>query len=214
MFLTRRLLFDDDNKSWEGSYYHYVDALCRQPTFTIYALGTYASGPPSSQVGRSYDFDFKVNQVKITPGDKQIVRRLNEDDDTLCGRKGEWAIGEEQDVTDTAGCAYLGISVPHVEYEILRYEKHRHNTILFLGQRPSDGGHPSTPHKRPTSFQAPLVKCAKPLSVTPPTVREYNRQRTSGAACRQPGTLQTVLMLVMCGGATLTLCQKLGLLVA
>ena len=181
MFLTRRLLFKDDGKSWEGHYYHYVDALCRQPTFTIYAAGTYVSGALSGQVGRSYDFDFKVLKVKITPGDRQIVKRLNGDEEAKCGVKDGWEIGVEQDVTWTHGCEGLGIRVPHVEYEILRYEKDHHRSLLYLGQRPSDGSHPSTPQQRPTSFQSPMVKCDKPITVTPPIVRRYDHQRTSGA---------------------------------
>lgn len=193
MFLTRRLLFEKDGRSWEGFYYHYVDALCREPSFTIHSMGNYAPGDLSNEVGRSYNFDFKVLQLKITPGDRMMAESLNVDD--RCGVKGTWRIGEEQDVTGTNGCHLMGISLPHVEYEIVRLEKDHHKSLLYLGQRPSDGSHPSTPQKRPTSFQSPLLKCSKPITVTPPTVRKYVLRTSAAPSCYFPSLLLQITAL-------------------
>ena len=194
-FLTRRLIFDEDKRTWQCFYYHYDDALCRKPTFTIYARGSFVEGRRSEEVDEAYNFDFKVIQVKIKPGDRQLVIRLNSEASGSCGKKGSWKIGEEQDITDTQGCRALGIVVPHVEYELVRMRKEHHKLMLYLGQRPSDGSQPNSRHLRPTSFQPPLIKCDRPIVIAPPSVRQYP-QGSGGAICRvTPLVLLTLSIL-------------------
>ena len=164
MFLTRRLLFHEDNVTWEGYYYHYSDAICRQPSFTIYARGEYFPGNVSLTLEHTQEFDFKVEQVKVTPEDKGVVYNLNnQDNGNTCGKLGSWRRGIEQDVTDTKGCGALGIKVPHVEYEISKLEQEHHRTLLYLGQRPTESVYSST---RPTSFQSPLVRCGDARTIS------------------------------------------------
>ena len=168
MFLTRRLFFSDDKRSWRGYYYHYSDALCRDPQFTIHAKGTYQKGRPSSEVQYAHKFNFRVTDVAITPDAESVADSLNRpmQPGSHCGKE-QWERGKEQDVTPTGGCSMLGITVPYVEYELVKVEKHRHHLRLYLGQRPTVDT-VSSPNTRPTSFQPPLVHCARGMNFTPP----------------------------------------------
>ena len=199
MFVTRRLLFSNNNQTWQGYYYHYADALCREPMFTIFAKGTYVAGAPSQEVTYAYHYDFKVLQAKVTAEDQRMSRTLNEQQGSSdCGQQEEWEVGREQDVTSTRGCAPLGITVPHVEYELLKVEKDHKKSKLYLGQRATDGQGPETPQKRPTSFQPPLVKCSRSLEndFRPPVkakVHVYHRGSSSHLATSIYLTLTMVL---------------------
>lgn len=116
----------------------------------------------------------------LTVFDKRLIRQLNHI--RTCGNlstRMRWRIGERRDVTSTSGCASVGINVPTSESDIvylvasnswsssrghhgnIRASHHHPWTVqqLYLGQRPTDGGHLADKARRPTSFQPPLVRC-------------------------------------------------------
>lgn len=145
---------------WEGTYRHYSDPGCSQPTFTLRASGHYAQGNPSVKVSGATEFVFKVTQVRVTAVEEPTAKLLNRSRPGKCGQTGGWEVGVEQDVTTTDGCTVLGIKLPHKEYELLKTEQtHRKRPLLLIGERPTDGSSPDRPQRRPTSFQAPLVLC-------------------------------------------------------
>lgn len=168
LFLTRLFTFDDRNRSWEGHYHHFSDTACRQPTFTVFAAGHYSRGTPSPRVHGGTELMFEVTRAYVTPMDQVTTAILNSSKASSCGGPGVWSVGMARDVTATNGCLPLGIRLPHIEYELFKMEQDPHGqSLLFVGQRPTDGSSPDTPEKRPTSFQAPLVLCKRQVQGTP-----------------------------------------------
>ncbi|KAL7891105.1 hypothetical protein AOLI_G00005810 [Acnodon oligacanthus] len=161
LFLTRLFIFGDEQRSWEGTYHHYSDPMCRYRTFTLVASGHYAHMEPSGKIKGATELVFKVTHAMVTVFEQTLLRVLNSSEQGSCGLAGGWELGMEQNITWTAGCSVLGILLPHKEYELFKMEKdQKGRPLLFIGERPSDGSSPDRPVKRPTSFQTPMVQCS------------------------------------------------------
>nr|XP_033696910.1 protein APCDD1-like [Tursiops truncatus] len=200
LFLTRVFTFHGHNRSWEGYYHHFSDPTCRQPTFTVYAAGRYTKGTPSARVRGGTELVFQVTRARVTPMDRVTTAMLNFSEPSSCGGPGAWYLGAERDVTATNGCLPLGIRLPHVEYELFKMEEGPlGQSLLFIGQRPTDGSSPDTPEKRPTSYQAPLVLCDRVAwgFSRPPQHRPLLQTPVSGGGLGPPAAPLPFLLLVL-----------------
>lgn len=158
-FLTRRLTFLPDGRSWQGQYDFFSDPFCQSPKFRIAAKGRYVFENDSPFITGAMDYNLRLIRLKITPRDHKTVEIMNFYYGDKCGIPKSWKVGVTQDVTSTNGCATLGIELPKVEFQLLKLDKEHHNERLFIGHRPTEGNDMSAREKRPTSFQEPLIKC-------------------------------------------------------
>lgn len=200
LFLTRLFAFHGPSRSWEGYYRHFSDPACRQPTFAVYAAGRYSRGTPSAKVLGATELVFRVTRARVTPMDPDTTAMLNFSQPGSCGGPGVWSLGTERDVTATNGCLPLGIRLPHVEYELFKMERDAlGRSLLFIGQRPTDGSSPDTPEKRPTSYQAPLVLCdgaAQDFSGPAQLRPLLQKPLRGGGPCPQVARLSLLLLVL------------------
>ena len=158
-FLTRHLTFYSDQKSWQGRYDFFKDPLCSVSSFSLSVKGSYDDDGESKVIFGAKNYRFRISRLKVTLQDKMMVNNFNFYSHLGCGIPKSWRLNIEQDVTSSGGCVILGISLPNIEFEIMKMEKVRRKLHLFIGQRPTDGKSLSTHARRPTSFQEPLVRC-------------------------------------------------------
>ncbi|KAL1129334.1 hypothetical protein AAG570_013863 [Ranatra chinensis] len=156
------VFFFISGSSWHAEYRFYSDPTCQTGTLTAAAEGhlrpAKISSPP--RVHGATDFDFMVERAFLTLFDPGLVQSLQ--DDRRCGPPGIWQVGVTRDVTPSQGCAPLGITVPSVEYELVRVETEPSSghTVLMLGH--TDGPKKAAAKRRPTAFQPPLLQCNGP----------------------------------------------------
>ncbi|KTF80911.1 hypothetical protein cypCar_00037190 [Cyprinus carpio] len=168
LFLTRLFVFNEEQRTWEGTYQHYSDPMCRQPSFTLLASGHYVKVGQSAKVHGATALVFKVTRAKVIVYDQALLQEFNSTQNGRCGQPGGWETGVAQDITWTNGCDALGIRLPHKEYELFKMGvDNKGHPLLFNGKRPTDGSSPDRPAKRPTSFQTPMVQCSTRVGVEP-----------------------------------------------
>lgn len=152
LFLKREFVFNSQTKHWTGEHNYFKDPQCKNPMFTLSADGTFLIGPPSKDIPDACHCDFEVLDSTITPRDKQFASNLN--GLPSCGLKSSWKVGKAGNLSISGGCKELGITVPSIELELIRFDVKKPGLLfLYLG----DG---SEEHKRPTNFQFPLVQCS------------------------------------------------------
>nr|XP_055070049.1 protein APCDD1-like [Misgurnus anguillicaudatus] len=195
LFLTRLFTFDEEHRTWEGTYQHYSDPVCRRPSFTLSASGHYVKAGQSIKVRGATELVFKVTRAKVAVFERGLLRELNSAQNGSCGQASGWELGVEQDITWTDGCDALAIRLPHKEYELFKMElDHKGQPLLFIGERPTDGSSPDRLGKRPTSFQTPMVRCSTATGVE---LRHGSRsQRLTGPKMSSANALGSSMLLL------------------
>lgn len=165
----------------------HADQNCAVRTLSILINGPYTLGQASTTVPGATEGEFTANSVKLTPHVDQLVGLLNSATAGTCGTQA-WQLDVEQDITPTGGCSVLGLRLPFTEYDIVKVEGNQ----LFFGARPADGSTLDAPDKRPTSFNAPVIRRPDALPAT-------------GQPVDPAGTLGFLAALCIIAGAILRL---------
>ncbi|XP_055950598.1 protein APCDD1-like [Argiope bruennichi] len=154
LFLRRIFIFADQDNHWQAQHSYYKDPHCQNPMFLLSASGIYFRGLSSSVVPDATEYDFHIQEAFLTPEDIQFANNLN--GLYTCGSGSKWKVGERGNLTRSGGCRELGIVVPSMERDLVRFERSSLDLVfLYLGETTED-------KKRPTSFQPPLVRCSSP----------------------------------------------------
>ncbi|GBN18334.1 Protein APCDD1 [Araneus ventricosus] len=154
LFLRRIFIFAAQDNHWQVQHSYYKDPHCHNPMFLLSASGIYFRGLPSSVVPDAAEYDFHIQEAFLTPEDVQFANNLN--GLYTCGSGSNWKVGERGNLTRSGGCRELGIVVPSMERDLVRFERSNMDLVfLYLGETTED-------KKRPTSFQPPLVQCSSP----------------------------------------------------
>ncbi|GFY05521.1 protein APCDD1 [Trichonephila clavipes] len=154
LFLRRIFIFDAQDNHWQAQHSYYKDPHCHSPMFILSAKGIYFRGLPSKVVPDATEYDFHIQEAFLTPEDVQFANNLN--GLYTCGTGSNWKVGERGNLTRSGGCRELGIMVPSMELDLVKFERSSTGMVfLFLGETTED-------KKRPTSFQPPLIRCSTP----------------------------------------------------
>ncbi|RXG55184.1 Protein APCDD1 [Armadillidium vulgare] len=164
LFLTRKLTFRSSRPRWNIKQRYFYDPHCRNATYTILASGNYKKVlSPEKILPENFQgdaFDMTVRKMSIIPEDKIFAGQLNRLPGRACGIQGRWRKGKVQDVTLTGGCFPIGLKVPSIEPEILRFESgDKGEVYLTLGQTPTWPYKGKGMAPRPTSWGPKLLKC-------------------------------------------------------
>ena len=182
--MSRYLKFTSADKNgrrfWKLVYYFFLDSSCKILSYKIAAEGTYSKPKKSHTISGSFEVAFNLTDTEITPYEMLIVGSLQAEPKATCGVSSKWRAGETQSVKATNGCRLFGISIPSVEYDILKTVRSDNGDFdLYTGQSSTDNVLHDTPAKRPTSFQLPLRRCrdvVKTVRTIPTTQAAETRQ--------------------------------------
>ena len=163
-FMSRFLKFSPPDRKgqrkWKLVYYFFLDSSCKVLSYKILARGTYTDPTRSTKLAGAYNVAFNLTDTEITPYEKLIVQLLHAEPRGTCGVTSKWNPGIMQSVKNTKGCRMFRISIPSVEYDVLKPVQNDNGELdLYTGQSSTDQIVPDSPDKRPSSFQLPLRRC-------------------------------------------------------
>jgi len=163
-FMSRYFKFSPPDvkgqRRWKLVYYFFLDSACNVLSYKILARGTHTTLQKSKTIAGAYDVAFNLTDTEITPYEKLIAEMLRTEPDGTCGVTSKWRTGVTQSVKNTKGCRLFRISIPSVEYDVLKPIQIDNGGVeLFTGQSSTDHIVASSPDKRASSFQLPLRRC-------------------------------------------------------
>ncbi|GFY48064.1 protein APCDD1 [Trichonephila inaurata madagascariensis] len=110
---------------------------CHNPMFILSAKGIYFRGLPSKVVPDATEYDFHIQEAFLTPEDVQFANNLN--GLFTCGTGSNWKVGERGNLTRSGGCRELGIVVPSMELDLVKFERSSTGMVfLYLGETTED----------------------------------------------------------------------------
>ena len=167
--MTRYFRFDNRESSWFSEHRFYSDPFCLHVKFVLNVNGyinVHLNNPnfklPFATNSRTVPVDFHIKEANLIVHDHDALRGFKRSPPQSCGTE-VWQLGRVRDLTETGGCWQLGVTVPSIQFEILKMEfdfvtDYGSIPTLYLGQADTDNL-PRPMGQRPTAFQSPLIQC-------------------------------------------------------
>ena len=127
-YVTTIYMFEKESESFTHVNAFFLDRDCKTNSFTYLMGGSYISYRPSGgEIEGLLGLRLTMNRMRLTPYDKRTLSILR--NAKACGRRDQWRLGREQDVTETRGCPDMfSVQLPYVNNVIVRaatIENHR-----------------------------------------------------------------------------------------
>ena len=179
-YVTTIYMFEKENERVTQLHAFFSDQDCKKNSFTYTLSGSYTSYRPSGgEIHGLIGLRMTSSEMHLTPYNTRTLSMLR--NAKRCGKREQWELGQEQDVTGTGGCPDMfSVSLPYTNNVLLRAGTIENRPELYIedensGLRFSYNLVPcdtmtSTIHEKQTT-----EKPTEPNKMTKPTLPNINK---------------------------------------
>ena len=179
-YVTTIYVFEKENEHVTQLHAFFHDRDCKKNSFTYKLGGSYTSySAGGGAVNGLIGLRMTSSEMHLTPYDTRTLSMLR--NAKRCGRREQWKIGQEQDVTGTGGCPDMfSVSLPYTNNVLVRAGTIENERELYIEDQSSGLGFSynlvscdtvtSTIHEKQTT-----ITPTEPNKMTVPTSPNINK---------------------------------------